>query len=52
MATVFCKIKASLFTRGSLKKELHTDLDQSSTKMGITTLVIGTAEPCMAKAAT
>ena len=52
MATVFYKIKAFLFTRDSLKKDLHTVLDQSSTKTGITTLVIGATEQCMVKAAT
>ena len=52
MAMVFYKTKTFLYMKGSLKKALHTALDQLFTRMEITTLVIGTKEQCMAKAAT
>ena len=49
---MFYKIKAFLYMRDSLKRDLLTVLDQLSLRTETTTLVIGTGEQCMAKAAT
>ena len=49
---MFYRTKVSLSMKGSLKKDLRMDLDQSSLRTGITTLVIGSTGQCRAKAAT